>query len=344
MRILVTGGGGFLGRHLVRQLLARGEKVRIFSRNRYPELELLGVESLQGDLRNPKDVLLACSGQDAVFHTASLPGISVWRRPYFETNVLGTRNIIQGCLKAGVSKLIYTSSPSATDGGRPLCGVDESIPYPKKFLAWYSETKSIAEREVLAANGTLWHVHDELGTTREGILLTCALRPHLIWGPGDRHLIPRLFSRAQFGRLVQVGDGNNIVDVIYVDNAAKAHLLACDALAEGSPVAGSAYYLSQGKPVSCWGWIDQLLHLANLPPVTKKISFRTAWYAGAFLETCYKLSGRTTEPIMTRFLATQLAQSYWFNIARARNDLGYVPWVSTEEGMDRLKDSIKRKE
>jgi nucleoside-diphosphate-sugar epimerase len=182
----------------------------------------------------------------------------------------------------------------------------------------------MAERMVLEASG------------RDG-LLTCALRPHLIWGPRDQHLIPRLLDRARQGKLRRVGDGKNLVDMIYVENAAEAHLQAADALQGGSPVAGRAYFLSQGEPVNCWRWINEILALAGLPPITKSISYPAAYAVGTVLEGAYKLLGRTDEPRMTRFLAAQLATSHWFDISRARSDFGYSPRVSTDEGMQRLK-------
>src|SRR5690606_10248292 len=148
----------------------------------------------------------------------------------------------------------------------------------------------------------------------DGSLKTCALRPHLIWGPRDNHLIPRLITRARSGRLRRVGDGANLVDVIYVENAATAHLQAADALASpGSPVAGRAYVLSQGEPVNCWEWIDQILALADLPPVRKRISLGAARAIGAVCETVYRGLRLTGEPPMTRFLAEQLARSHWFD-------------------------------
>ncbi|MDO5580364.1 MAG: NAD-dependent epimerase/dehydratase family protein [Planctomycetia bacterium] len=340
MRALITGGGGFLGQYIVEQLLQRGEKVRVFSRKKYPELEKAGAESFQGDLRSYDQIEAACSGMDVIFHTAALPGISVWRKPYYETNVLGTQNVVAAALRCGIKKLICTSSPSVADGGKPQCGVDESVPYPKKFLAWYPETKAIAEKFVLEKNGARWTDLNDQGKAQSGQLWTCALRPRLIWGPRDHHLIPRLLDRARSGRLMQVGDGKNKLDMIYVENAAKAHLLACDALEKDSPVAGKAYYLSQGEPVLCWNWINEILKQQGLPPVKRKISFRFAYILGSVFEFLYKITFRTSEPPMSRFLATQLAQSYWFDISNAKNDFGYEPEISTEEGMKRLNEYL----
>lgn len=323
MLALVTGAGGFLGRYVTEMLVARGDRVRSLARGSYPFLTELGVEQVQGDLRDAPTVDRAVAGVDAVFHTAAIAGIGGRWADFCGINTLGTQHIIEACQRHAVRKLIYCSSPSVTFDGRDQCGVDESAPYPKSFLAHYPRSKALAEQQVLAAND---------GET----LLTCALRPHLIWGPRDQHLIPRLLDRARQGKLRIVGDGQNLVDMIYVENAAWAHLQAGDALRPGSPVCGRAYFLSQGEPVKCWEWINEILALANLPPVSKRISYRAAYAAGAVLETAYWLLGRNDEPRMTRFLAAQLATSHWFDITRARQDFAYEPRVSTSEGMRRL--------
>ena len=329
MNALVTGAGGFLGLYLVEQLRARGDRVRALCRGRYPALEALGVQTVQADVRDRQAVAAACRGIDVVFHAAGVAGIGLDWNHFYGINTLGTRNVIEGCRTQGVGRLIYTSSPSVTFGADDQCGVDESAPYPTRWLCPYPQTKALAEQEVLAANG------------RDG-LLTCALRPHLIWGPRDRHLIPRLLQRARSGRLRRVGDGANLIDMVYVANAAEAHLLAADALRVGSLVAGRAYFLSQGEPVNCWQWIDEILALAGLPPVRKSISLAAAWRIGAALEAVYRLLRLKSEPPMSRFLAAQLARSHYFDITAACRDFGYRPTVSTAEGMRRLAAELTR--
>jgi nucleoside-diphosphate-sugar epimerase len=236
----------------------------------------------------------------------------------------------------GVTRLVYTSSPSVVFAGQDQCGVDESAPYAFDWLArhraYYSLSKSRAERAVLAANG--------------GELRTCALRPHLIWGPGDTQLIPRLIHRAGTGKLRRIGDGSNLVDITYVENAVDAHLQAADALmrpaAEVTSPAGKAYFISQGEPVKCWRWIDEILGLVDLPPVSKSISFGVASRMGGLCEAMYRVFGLKGEPPMSRFLAAQLATSHWFDISAARRDLGYEPRVPTAEGMRRLGQWLRR--
>jgi nucleoside-diphosphate-sugar epimerase len=201
-------------------------------------------------------------------------------------------------------------------------GVDESVPYPAHYEAHYPRTKALAERMVLQANG-------------DG-LATVALRPHLIWGPGDTNLIPRLLARARAGRLLRIGKTPKRIDSVYIDNAAEAHVLAADRLAPGSPVAGKVYFLSQGEPVPLWNLVNRILAAAGLPPVTRTVPVWAARLAGLALEGVYGLLGRQEEPPMTRFLAGELATAHWFNIDAARRDLGYEPRVSIEEGLKRL--------
>ncbi|MCC6492804.1 MAG: NAD-dependent epimerase/dehydratase family protein [Pirellulales bacterium] len=327
MQALVTGGGGFLGRYIVEQLVSRGDRVRSLGRGRYPELEAIGVEVVRGDVADARAVATACDGVECVFHVAALPGIGMDWRPYERVNLRGTQNVLHACRTCGVPRLVYTSSPSVVFNGRDQAGVDERTPYDFDWMerngAHYSRSKALAEQAVLAASG--------------GDLKTCALRPHLIWGPRDNHLIPRLIARARSGRLRRVGDGANLVDVLYVENAASAHLQAADALASPhSPVAGGAYFLSQGEPVNCWVWINQVLALAGLPPVQRQISRGAARAIGAVCETVYRGLRLKGEPPMTRFLAEQLARSHWFDISAAKRDFGYAPLVSMAEGTERL--------
>jgi len=323
MHALVTGAGGFLGRYVVEQLLARGDRVRALCRRDHPVLARPGVEIVHANLADAAATIEACRGVDVVFHTAGMAGIWGRWRDYYATNTLGTRHVVEGCRAHRVGKLVFTSSPSVVFDGRPLEGVDESAPYPRRWLCHYAHSKALAEQCVLAANG------------RDG-LATCALRPHLVWGPRDPHFGPRLVERARRGRICRVGDGANLIDTTYVENAAEAHLLAADALRPDGPVAGRAYFLSQGQPVNCWEWINRLLGLAGLPPVSQSISLAAARRWGAVLEGTYRLLGLRREPPMTRFLAAQLGTSHYFDIARARRDFGYVPTITTEEGLRRM--------
>ncbi len=326
--VLVTGGGGFLGGAIVERLVKRGLRVRSFSRNRHAGLDALGVEQIQGDLADPDAVDRACQGVRTIFHVAARPGVWGAYQGFYAPNVRGTQNVITACRKAGVSRLVHTSSPSVVFDGSDMEGVDESVPYPVRFHAHYPRTKALAEQAVreAAADG----------------LPAIILRPHLIWGPGDNHLVPRILSRGK--RLRRVGDGGNRVDTIYIDNAADAHLLAADALKQNPRLSGNVYFISQDDPIPLWEMVDAILAAGGQPPVRKSISPSTARHIGAALEFLYRILRLPGEPPMTRFVAEELATSHWFDITAAKRDLGYRPKVSTEEGLRRLAAWLEEKE
>jgi nucleoside-diphosphate-sugar epimerase len=327
MHAVVTGGGGFLGFAVIERLLAAGYSVTSFSRRFYPELAQLNVRQFQGDIRDAEAVAVATAGADLVVHTAAKAGVWGSYREFFDINTTGTRNVIAACLRHNVPRLVYTSSPSVILDGSDVEGADESIPYPSRYTAAYPETKALAERDVLR-------------TGAEGRLLTVALRPHLIWGPRDNHLVPRIIARAR--RLKQVGAGSNRVDTVYIDNAAAAHILAADELKRRPELSGRVYFISQGEPVYLWEMINRILDAAGLDPVRKRVPKWAAWTLGALMEAVFYLVRREAEPPMTRFVATELATSHWFDISAARNDLGYAPSVSTEEGLQRLRAWLRR--
>lgn len=320
-KILVTGGGGFLGKAIVRQLLAKGHRVASFSRDSYPELEALGVRQFCGDLANAGAVKDAVRGRDAVFHVAAKTGVWGAFEEYFRSNVTGTLNVIAACRSCRVPALVYTSSPSVVFDGKDMQGVDESAPYPTHFHSPYPQTKAMAEQAVMAA------------ACAE--LKTVALRPHLIWGPQDNHLVPRIIARA--ASLRRVGDGKNRVDTIYVDNAASAHLLAMEALEKNPAVSGRVYFISDDNPIGLWQMVDRILAAGGKPALNRSLSPATAYRMGALLEWAYRTFGISGEPRMTRFVARELATSHWFDISAAKRELGYAAHISIDEGMQRLK-------
>lgn len=326
---LVTGGSGFLGKAIVKRLLAQGWAVSSLGRSPQSELKSLGVNVLQGDLASAEDALHACQGMDAVFHVAAKAGVCGPWDAYFETNVVGTRNIVDASKKCGVPRLVYTSTPSVVFNGEALNGVDESMPYGSNWLCHYAHTKAIAEKIALDAD------------TPGGLRVT-ALRPHLIWGVGDPHLIPRVLTQARAGKLRIVGSGDTRVDITHVDNAADAHLLALKALEGESVAGGKPYFITQGEPVNLWNWLNTLLGRVGIPPITKNISYSTAYRVGAVLEGAYRLLRLSGEPRMTRFVAVELAKNHTFSIDAARRDLGYEPTVSTESGLEALVEQIKK--
>jgi nucleoside-diphosphate-sugar epimerase len=318
VRALVTGGGGFLGRYIVEQLLARGDEVTSFSRGNYPELEAMGVRLVRGDLADPAAIAAACTGMDVVYHVASKTGFWGTWASYHHANVVGTHNVIAACQKNAVPRLVYTSTPSVVFNDQPHEGADESLPYPDRYENNYSRSKAIAERAVRRANG-----HDGL--------LTVSLRPHLIIGPRDRHLLPRLIARARMGRLPIVGDGTNLIDLTYVEDAAHAHLLAADALEPRSAAAGSVYFITQGEPVNAWRYIQDLLDRLDMPRPRRRVPLWAARAAGGALEFAYRTLPIAGEPFITRFLANEVAMSHYYDLSRARRDLGYVPQFTMEE-------------
>jgi nucleoside-diphosphate-sugar epimerase len=325
---LVTGGGGFLGSAIVRLLREHGRTVRSLARHHYPELDALGVQQYHGDVADPAIVSAAVEGCAVVFHVAAKAGLWGPYHEYHRSNVVGTENVIAACRSHGVRRLIYTSSPSVVFNGRDLEGVDESVPYAARYDAAYPATKAIAEKLVLTSNGSA--------------LATLSLRPHLIWGPGDHNILPRIYSRARARRLYRIGRGNPLIDLTYIDNAALAHVLAAERLEPGSPISGRPYFIAQGDPVPLWNMVNRFLEIAGLPPVRRSIPRLMAVAVGGLLEAVYTIFRLPGEPRMTRFLARELSTAHWYKLDAARRDLGYSPTVGIEEGLRRLASSLRR--
>jgi len=326
-KVFITGGGGFLGKKICAQLIDNNLQCTSFSRKYYPELKKIGVSSKKGDIRSFSDILNSIDEDcDAIIHTASQAG--VWGDPkeLFDINVIGSKNIIKAALKKNVKYLIYTSSPSVVFDSRNISNKDETLTYAKKHFCEYSKTKKLAEESILKANG------------KNG-LLTSALRPHLIWGPEDPHFIPRLIQKVKDKKLHIIGGGKNLVDVIYVDNAAKAHLKLLKKLSSSKIPGGKAYFIGQENPVNLWAFINSMLENLGYSPCKTKVPFPLAYFLGFILEKFYKLFGvYNKEPQMTRFLAMQLAKSHYFNHSAAQEDFNYKAEITTKEGLKRLKE------
>lgn len=323
MKILVTGGGGFLGEHLIRALTKLDHEVISFSRSHYPELTKLGVKQHCGNISNLDELEKAMQGVNACFHVASK--VSMWGKwkDFYQTNVIGTQNIIKACKNNGVKNLIYTSSPSVVFGDHSLEGVNETTVYPEKTYSLYGKSKALAEKEALAANSDR--------------LKVISLRPHLIFGPGDRNLIPGLIEAAENKRLKIIGKGQNKVDVLYIDNAVDAHLCALNALVNNNKDAfGKAYFIGQG-PVILWDFINEILVAYKLSPITKRINFKITYFLGFLTELFYKIFNiKSEKPPMTRFVALQLAKHHYFDHKRANVLLGWNPKVSVKDGIEKL--------
>lgn len=322
MKALVTGGGGFLGGVIVRMLRERGDQVVSISRGSYPALTALGVEQVQADLADQAAVVRAARGCDSIFHVAAKAGIWGSYKDFYQANVTGTGNVLEACRVHGIRQLIYTSSPSVVFDGNDVEGGNESLPYPDHFEAFYPKTKALAEQLVLQANSPQ--------------LATVSLRPHLIWGPGDNHLVPRIIAKGKSGRLRRIGDRPCLVDTVYVDNAARAHLQAAERLAPGGPVAGKAYFISNAEPIPLWEMVNRILAAGGVAPVRGSISPKAAYAAGMICEGVWRLFRLSGDPPMTRFVAKELATAHWFDISAARRDLGYQPQVTLDEGLLQL--------
>ena len=323
----VTGAGGFLGTSICLALIAAGIKVTGFARGHYPHLSKLGINMVQGDICDLSALTAAMKDCDLVFHVASKAGVWGSQADYYRPNVEGSANIIQASQSLAIERLVYTSTPSVTFTGEDEAGINESQPYAQSFLNYYAQSKALAEQMILAANSDR--------------LKTVAIRPHLIWGPGDPHLVPRVIARAKLGRLKLVGKEDKLVDTIYIDNAAYAHILAALRLADPTPsCAGNSYFVSNDQPITMACMLNKILDCADLPPVTKRVPALLAYIVGTVLEKIYLWLGKTQEPMMTRFVARQLSTSHYFDISAAKADLGYQPLVSIDEGMQRLRVSL----
>jgi nucleoside-diphosphate-sugar epimerase len=289
----------------------------------------MGVIQYRGDIADREAVKRAAEGCDVVFHVAAKAGIWGEYADYHRSNVVGTENVIAACIANGVKRLVYTSSPSVVFDGRDIEGGDESLPYPYHYEAHYPKTKAMAERLIIAADSPS--------------LSTVSLRPHLIWGPGDNHLTSRIIARGKAGRLRRIGTRECLVDTVYVDNAARAHLLAADRLYPGGAVTGKAYFISNGEPLPLWEMVDRILAAAGLPPVTRSIPAGMALAAGAVCEILWSALRLPGEPPMTRFVAREMATAHWFDISAARRDLGYSPEITIDEGLKRLEKWLRER-
>lgn len=323
--VLVTGASGFLGGRLATRLLALGHRVRLLQRSACPELEALGAQCIRASLTDANAVLAATKSCDTVFHVASKTGFWGTYDAFAQVNVHGTRNVIEACLAHKVARLVYTSTPSVVGYANDAQGIGEA-PYPEKWESPYGHTKAMAEQAILAANGT---------RHGGGVLTTVALRPHLIYGPNDPHLLPRVIDRARRKRLVIVGPGTNRVDLTYIENAVHAHVRAADALRDpAAPPAGMAYFVSDGEPVELWPWITSLLARLDLPAPRRRVSLARAIAIGRALEWLWMTLPLPGEPPMTPFVATALARDHWYSMTPALRDFGYRPAVHPTAALD----------
>jgi nucleoside-diphosphate-sugar epimerase len=327
MNVLVTGGGGFMGMALIKRLIKEGHKVTSFSRREYPLHWALGISSIQADIRDYDAVEKACEDRDVVFHIAAKVGIWGEYDSYYSTNVSGTRNVIEACRKQGVGRVVFTSSSSVVFDGSDLDGIDETYPYPAKYHSHYSATKAMAEQLIIESNSVS--------------LKTISLRPHLVWGPYDAHLIPGILKRASSGKLRRIGDQEHFIDTTYIDNMVDALLLAAESLQTEPEAAGRNFFITNGEPARVWDFVNSIIQIAGHEPVQKKIPEKVAMFAAGTSEFFHKTFRVKSEPFMTRFAIKEICTNHWFDISSARDILGYNPAVSYAEGFKNLKDYLK---
>ena len=323
---MVTGASGYLGDALARRLAARGDEVHVFQRSDCPRLAALGATVHRGDLRDGEALCRAAAGADVVFHNAAKVGMWGAYEEFAAINVTGTENVVSACRAGGVKRLVFTSSASVVFDRHAQEGIDESAPYPRRHLCHYTRTKAEAERLVLSAAA--------------GDLATVALRPHLVWGPGDPQLIGRLLQRVRQGPIRLVGDGQNWIDSTYIDNAVAAHLLADERLAPTAPCCGHAYFITNGEPKPVAELVNGILAAADLPPASGSVSARAAYGVAAVLEWIHRAFRLKADPQITRFVVREFTTAHWYNIRAAQRDLGYEPAVTIAEGLRRLHASF----
>jgi len=326
MKILVTGGGGFIGSALVRELARNGFEVSTFSRNLYPEHLKLGIKIFQGDLANSRDVELACRDIDVVFHVAAKAELWGSYCDFVNVNVCGTRNVINSCKKLKIKKLIFTSSASVIFNGHDLENADETVAYPKKPVSIYTGTKALAEQLVLEANSE--------------DLKTIALRPHLVWGPGDTQLINGILNRAKSGKLWKIGKNDFLIDTTYIGNFIDAMLLAMRIMDKNPDVCGKAYFITNGEPIKTWEFVNSILLSAGLYPVKRVIPKSLAIILAKLIEKIFFFLNLKSEPPVTSLIVSELCSHHWFNITEAKEKLGYSPRVSNERGFELLRTSF----
>ncbi len=321
MRVLVTGAGSALLGGVVAALAQRGDDVVCLQRRPVALPEVGSVSQVQGDIRDVNRVLAAAQGCDAIVHGAARVGVVGTWAEFHSVNVAGTYHVLHAAQRKGVQRLVYVSTPSVAHTGHSLVGVGAEAAVTGRKGAFYAESKAIAEGVALEANGN--------------DLAVVAIRPHLVWGPGDTQLVGRVVDRARAGRLVMVGDGSALVDTTYLDNAVSAHVAALDALRPGAPCAGKAYVVANGEPRTVHELVEGICRAAGVPFEPRHVPAAVARGLGSVVERVWPRL-RKGEPPITRFVAEQLGTAHWFDPRPARKDLGWVPTVSLDEGFARL--------
>lgn len=324
MKVLVTGGSSLIGTGMIAALAARGDDVVALQRQRSEAVERVGALQRLGDIRDSAAVVEAMQGCDAIVHLAAKVGVVGQWEDYRSINVDGTRNVLAAARTTGIARLVHVSSPSVAHGGESIVGGLATPPVLGRRRSWYAESKAMAEIDALAC------ASEDLGVV--------AVRPHLVWGPGDMQLVGRIVQRAASGRLALVGDGRALVDTTYIDNAVDALVAALDVVEPGSRCSGRAYVVANGEPRSIRELVAGICEAAQVPFAPRTVSLRVGATLGAVVERAWPLLRRDDEPPLTRFLAEQLGTAHWFDPRPTRDDLGWTPGVSIDAGLERLGD------
>lgn len=320
MKVLVTGSSSLIGAGVAKHLAERNDEVVGFQRSSVDAGER--IEQRRGDICDLAALSAAADGCDAIVHVAAKVGVVGAWEEYRSINVDGTANVVAAAAECGITRLVHVSSPSVAHGGEPIVGGAADAPVLGRARAWYPESKAMAEVIALDA------ASDRLGVV--------AIRPHLVWGPGDTQLVGRIVERAAAGRLALVGGGRALVDTTYIDNAVGALVAALDAVAPNARCSQRAYVVSNGEPRTIRELVEGICRAANVPFAPRNVSLRIGRTAGAVVERVWPMLRRDDEPPLTQFLAEQLGTAHWFDPRPARDDLGWTPSVSIDEGLERL--------
>lgn len=324
VKVLITGGSGFLGRALARDLIAAGYEVRISTRGDVARVRVPGADVVQAAFEDAASLRRACDGCRRVFHVAARVGTWGPYEAFYRDNVLATKGLIEASRHTGVERIIYTSSPSVVIGKAPIRHADESMPVPRRFFNAYQRSKAETERVVLDANNV-----DGLTTT--------VLRPHAIWGPGDTQLAPRMIAAAQARRLPVIGDGTNRVSMVHVRDAARAHRLA----GETKAAAGRTYFINDSEPTLIWTWVREVLRRLQLPAPSIQIPFWLAYAVATLTEAGHTVFRSTTPPTLTRYTTVLLGLDHYFDATRAARELGFASEVDPKQALEDLTSSLR---
>ena len=318
MKVLVTGATSMIGVATAQELLRRGHEVRVLQRGDSP----LDVEVIRGDIRDSHLVARAVIDCDVVIHAAAKVGLVGRYADFYDVNVAGTNNVVTAAVNSGCRGIVYVSSPSVSYSRVPVNG-ESAPPATDDVIGHYSKTKSIAERMVLA----------------ERRIATVAIRPHLVWGPGDTQLVGRIVERAQHNRLALVNHGEAVVDTTYIDNVADALVAAAERIGVINELSGKALVVSNGEPRTVASLVQAICQAANVPYAPRTVGLRAAVTLGVVIETLFKLKP-SAEPPLTKFTAYQLGISHWFDISETKQLLQWTPRISLDEGFEELKKSF----